>query len=297
MTEQNPNPATTAQQSSVLTRTCRGVWQGLTLLGLLLLVAAVTLSLRPELRSSAELHLLAWLTERQEAVFDELAIEPDPQAIDRVTAAYPGALPKAQANVTRWLSRKYRVAPEPLSVLVAEAFYLGEKVNIDPSLILAVMAIESRFNPFAQSPMGAQGLMQVMTRVHSEKFEDFGGKLAAFDPVSNLRVGVMVLQDGIRRTGSVEGALRAYVGAVSTDGRWYIDRVLAEQKRIQRAARGLPMPRQIAQYRPAAAAAVPAAAPAQTPQPAPAALDGDAELLPAAAPAPLVTPEPVLSQS
>ena len=59
------------------------------------------------------------------------------------------------------------------------------------------MAIESGFNPFAQSPVGAQGLMQVMTGVHKEKYENFGGKLAAFDPVTNLRVGVKVLQECI----------------------------------------------------------------------------------------------------
>ena len=84
---------------------------------------------------------------------------------------------------------KYRVAPEPLSALVAEAYEIGQQAKLDPTLILAVMAIESGFNPFAQSPVGAQGLMQVMTGVHSDKYEIFGGKLAAFDPVTNLRVG------------------------------------------------------------------------------------------------------------
>jgi hypothetical protein len=60
-----------------------------------------------------------------------------------------------------------------------------------------VVAIESNFNPFAQSAVGAQGLMQVMTRVHNQKYEAFGGTLAAFDPVSNLRVGVQVLRECI----------------------------------------------------------------------------------------------------
>ena len=59
------------------------------------------------------------------------------------------------------------------------------------------MAVESSFNPFAQSPVGAQGLMQVMTHVHGDKYESFGGKLAAFDPVTNLRVGVKVLKECI----------------------------------------------------------------------------------------------------
>jgi soluble lytic murein transglycosylase-like protein len=61
--------------------------------------------------------------------------------------------------------------------------------------------------------VGAQGLMQVMTKVHSDKYEGFGGKMAAFDPVSNLRVGAKVLKECIARAGSVEGGLKFYVGA------------------------------------------------------------------------------------
>jgi soluble lytic murein transglycosylase-like protein len=80
--------------------------------------------------------------------------------------------------------------------------------QLDPTLILAVMAVESSFNPFAQSPVGAQGLMQVLTRVHDDKYEAFGGNHAAFDPVSNLRVGVQVLKDCIARAGSLHDGLR-----------------------------------------------------------------------------------------
>lgn len=235
---------------------------GIALMGTTLAVALIVLGMRADLRASAEQHLLGWLLQRQEAVTvadtDAVVHTTEPSAIDRVTAGEPKALPKDQANVAFWLSRKYRVAPEPLSVLVAEAFEIGQKARLDPTLILAIMAIESRFNPFAQSPVGAQGLMQVMTRVHTEKFDDFGGQLAAFDPVSNLRVGVRVLQECIKRAGSIEGGLRLYVGAVSTDGSWYINKVMAEHLRIQSVALGKPMPR----YFPTARA-VPVVAPAQ----------------------------------
>ena len=122
---------------------------------------------------------------------------------------------------------------------MAEAYALGARTRIDPPLILAVMAIESGFNPFAQSPVGAQGLMQVMTHVHSDKFDRFGGKLATFDPVSNLRVGVKVLQECIQRAGSLEGGLRFYVGAANLeeDG-GYVDKVLAEYERLKQIAAG-----------------------------------------------------------
>lgn len=211
---------------------------GIALIGLAIAATALLLTARADLRDALEHRLLTVLLERQEAKNDASLLFNEPQAVDRATAAQPSELPKAQAKVVFWLSRKYRVAPEPLSVLVAEAFQLGEKINIDPTLILAVMAIESRFNPFAQSPYGAQGLMQVLTRVHTDKYEDFGGSLAAFDPVSNLRVGVQVLQDCIKRAGSIEGGLRLYVGAVTVDGGDYVTRVMAEHIRLRDVAMG-----------------------------------------------------------
>ncbi len=211
---------------------------GIALMGLTIAALALVLLTREDLRTLAEERVLTYLQARQEARNDDNAFTPDLLAADRATAAYPSELPQDQANVALWLSRKYRVAPEPLSVLVSEAFTLGEKIKLDPTLILAVMAIESRFNPFAQSHFGAQGLMQVLTRVHTDKYEDFGGKLAAFDPVTNLRVGVQVLRDCIQRAGSIEGGLGLYVGAVTVDGSDYVNKVMGEHLRIRAVALG-----------------------------------------------------------
>jgi len=133
-------------------------------------------------------------------------------------------------------------------VLVAEAFEIGQKAKLDPTLILAIMAIESGFNPFAQSPVGAQGLMQVMTQVHHDKYDNFGGKLAAFDPVTNLRVGVKVLQECIARAGSIEGGLKYYVGAANMDDDGgYAGKVMGEHARLlavvaSASKRGAPSP-------------------------------------------------------
>ena len=214
---------------------------GFALLGLAFVCVAITMTARPDLQQKAESRAMAWLQERQLAAngppeFTEL------DAIDRATAAEPKDLPKQQAALAFWLSRKYNVAPEPLSALVASAFEIGATARLDPTLILAVMAIESGFNPFAQSPVGAQGLMQVMTKVHTDKYEDFGGKFAAFDPVTNLRVGVKVLKECIARAGSIEGGLRYYVGAANldTDG-GYADKVLAEHARLISVVGGKPV--------------------------------------------------------
>jgi hypothetical protein len=82
-----------------------------------------------------------------------------------------------------------------------------------------------------------------MTRVHSDKYENFGGQLAAFDPLSNLRVGTRVLQECITRAGSVEGGLKYYVGAANMDDDGgYAARVLAEHNRLKQVATGKSVP-------------------------------------------------------
>ena len=216
---------------------------GFALIGLAVIFAAITLTARPELREVGEVKLISWLQTRQVALNGtEIESDSEMDAIDRATATNPQDLPKQQAAVAYWLSKKYRVAPEPLSALVEEAYDIGLRTKLDPTLILAVMAVESRFNPFAQSPVGAQGLMQVMTRVHSDKYESFGGKLAAFDPLTNLRVGVKVLQECIKRTGSTEGGLRQYVGSSTEDDGGYAGKVMAEHARLKAVASGRAVP-------------------------------------------------------
>lgn len=211
---------------------------GLAVVGITLFVAS-----QADLRQQAETLALDWLQTRHEARAEEsgdlLTVVGEADAVARATAADPAHLSKEQAAVARWLSRRYKVAPEPLSRLVQEAWAIGQKARLDPTLILAIMAVESSFNPFAQSPVGAQGLMQVMTRVHDDKYEAFGGVHAAFDPVSNLRVGVQVLKECIQRAGSLEEGLRYYVGgAISGQDGGYVAKVLFEQAHLKRVAQG-----------------------------------------------------------
>lgn len=254
----------------------------LAFVGLVVLAAALFTFGRPELRHAVEAHALGWLQARQEARLDaspEAFLDSlvEPEAISRATAADPAELSKQQAAVTLWISRRYRVAPQPVARLVKEAWHVGERSGLEPTLILAIMAIESGFNPFAQSPVGAQGLMQVMTRVHDDKYQPFGGTHAAFDPVTNLRVGVKVLKECIARAGSLEGGLRFYVGAANLpDDGGYAAKVLSEQSHLRNVAAGRPVPINAPQL-------------IQTVQTAPPAAEGaasgaEAPALPAAAP-------------
>jgi hypothetical protein len=241
----------TAQSTSVF---LRDVGHGLlevshntlALVGLLLAAVLLFAAGRADIRHDAEVWTLGWLQARQEA--RELPAGPaellaaelsEPDAVARATASDPKELSRQQAAVAQWLARRYRVAPEPVSRLVQEAWAVGQKAGLDPTLILAIMAVESSFNPFAQSAVGAQGLMQVMTKVHNDKYEAFGGNHAAFDPVTNLRVGVQVLKECIARAGSLEAGLKFYVGAgnLAEDG-GYAGKVLSEQNALRLVANG-----------------------------------------------------------
>ena len=241
----------------------------LALLGLVLVGASLFAAGRAEMRQEAEAFAFSWLQARHEAR-EETTQDPaqvqaqllaaelsEPDAIARATASNPSDLTRQQAAVAQWLARRYRVAPEPVSRLVQEAWQVGARAGLDPTLILAIMAVESSFNPFAQSAVGAQGLMQVMTKVHDAKYEAFGGNHAAFDPVTNLRVGVQVLKECIARAGSLEAGLRFYVGAGNQgDDGGYAGKVLSEQSNLKLVASGKNVPARA----PVPGVAVPAAA-------------------------------------
>jgi soluble lytic murein transglycosylase-like protein len=211
-----------------------------TLAGCMALVALAVALGDAKLRTAAteQLEAIAASLVAKEAVADTANLAPATGTPVVVTAAKTKVDP-AQRHVVTYLARRYRVADGALRPVVAAAYESGRELGLDPLLILAVTAIESSMNPFAQSVVGAQGLMQVMTRVHADKFEPHGGEDAALDPVANIKVGSAILSDLIRRGGSVERGLQLYVGAGNmVDDGGYGSRVLAEFNRLRLAAGG-----------------------------------------------------------
>lgn len=153
----------------------------------------------------------------------------------------PGVTATQAEALRSYIARKYRIAGSVTGALIATVFTVGRDMDLDPQLLLAVIAIESRYNPYAESHMGAQGLMQVMTRVHKDKFAALGeGPLAALHPLANIRVGAQILSDCIRRRGSLDGGLACYVGATGPGDGGYGAKVKAERRRIALAS-GIPI--------------------------------------------------------
>jgi soluble lytic murein transglycosylase-like protein len=104
---------------------------------------------------------------------------------------------------------------------------------VDPLLVLAVISVESRFNPVAESTVGAKGLMQVIPKYHLEKLSDHGGEQALLDPNVNIMVGTQILREYQRRLGDTEAALQMYAGAFDEPSPAYANKVLAEKARLE----------------------------------------------------------------
>jgi soluble lytic murein transglycosylase-like protein len=151
-------------------------------------------------------------------------------------AETPVVLSAEMQRVRDYVARRYRVSTRALEPVLAAAERSGHSLGIDPMLIVAVMAIESSFNPFAESQLGAQGLMQVIPRFHMDKIGDGQGDDALFDPLLNIQVGTRVLVEGLHRFGSMQEALQYYGGARSDPNAAYANKVLEMQRRLLSAA-------------------------------------------------------------
>lgn len=134
-----------------------------------------------------------------------------------------------------FVSRRYRVAGDALLPVFATAQAVGRDLHLDPLLIIAVIGVESGFNPFSQSGYGAQGLMQVVPRFHTDKLPEEADPTAFLDPQINVQVGARVLRESINRMGGLEAGLQQFGGALNDPDRRYANKVLAEKQRLEQA--------------------------------------------------------------
>lgn len=144
--------------------------------------------------------------------------------------------------IASYFSRRYRIATDALEQLVFAAHATGQKLGVDPLLILSVIAIESRFNPIAESEMGAKGLMQVMPQHHQDKLSRLGSGETVLDPVTNILVGAQILKECIQRGGGLEAGLQLYAGAFGDPENQYAQKVMAEKDRLDQALRRAALP-------------------------------------------------------
>jgi len=153
----------------------------------------------------------------------------DPQALD---SNLMGSIQNQRA-VADFFEKKYKLDRAKIEEYVSNTILIAKEVNIDPVLLLAVISIESNFNPNTKSQAGAEGLMQVMTSVHKDKYALYGGTTDAVKPEVNIRVGAYILKYLIATAGSLRNGLKYYVGAANAeDDGGYADKVIAERNRL-----------------------------------------------------------------
>ena len=221
------------QRVSTHWQTTAGKTKGLVIVPLVLLAAIPFADSAiqhefPALRASA----ISPATATPAAIDPDLALL-DPTTVPSAASSKPDRDIEAVAAV---VSKRYRVSLEATRPLVGAAFQEGARIGIDPLLIVAVIAVESRFNPIAQSDGGAMGLMQIIPRYHADKLAS-ADKHSVLDPPKNIELGARVLKEYIKRGGTEIAGLQLYNGNIDDESNAYAGRVLGEKQRLKEAIR------------------------------------------------------------
>ena len=166
------------------------------------------------------------------------------QAAAAVGGYYSGSIPVADADgqnpaleiaaYTSYIQNTQQDVSDTVATAIAtEAYWEARNAGIQPSLVLAIMQIESTFRVNARNA-GCYGLLQVNYKAHRKhiwRVERQEGVKTMLNPRVNIRVGVGILRACLdAANGNVTRGLLRYNGAV----RWntYPLKVLAAQKRI-----------------------------------------------------------------
>ena len=141
------------------------------------------------------------------------------------------------ARLVRYIEAKYPVSEAEATLIVGQAFQMAERNNLDPELILAVIAVESTFRPKVVSQSGARGLMQIVPKWHPSKVKEIGGPQALFDPEKNIYAGSQILLGYLEdHQGNLRRALLKYNGSLGNPTSRYADRVLSYRRQLRQVA-------------------------------------------------------------
>lgn len=257
----------------VRTRLAEGAWaQQVSFVPVLMALAVAALPFTLDTRIDASVGAVA--NNGGEADAEAVVETPASRAMIKTAANQRLAMPEERrySLLADYMARKFLVSRQVVHDLVKTAYAVGRKYNIDPTLLVAVIAVESSFNPIAESVAGAKGLMQIIPQFHLEKFAEFGGEQAVFEPRANITVGAKIIREYLQASsGDLFTALQTYAGAVADRDAAYTHKVLGEKDRLD-ALLGLPRTDRGGRTEPAAAAALPPSAPTGTQPAAPAAV-------------------------
>jgi soluble lytic murein transglycosylase-like protein len=141
--------------------------------------------------------------------------------------------------LARDIARRFHLGRSAAVSITSAAFTAAKDRGIDPTLVLAVAAVESRFKPGAVNPAtGATGLMQVVPKWHQDKVLDAGGESSLLLIAPNLDVGAAILAEYVDAdAGNITGALGRYLGKAGASR--YVGQVQHEMEHLSRVLRKL----------------------------------------------------------
>ena len=183
-------------------------------------------------RSIAHEHRPPLPTPGEADVDDDAAVAPPRSMVERIGDQIAARMPVLDDD------DRDRLA----ATIVLEA----NAARIDPLLVLALIEVESRFDPRALSGSGALGLMQLREPTLRREIERHGLDADLRDPVTNVQAGVRYLRRLLDAFGREEIALMAYnagpnrilgylrEGEIPQRFQAYPRRVRAEVRRLRR---------------------------------------------------------------
>jgi soluble lytic murein transglycosylase-like protein len=146
----------------------------------------------------------------------------------------PGAFGSEIAAVSRDIGRRFHLAQSAAFSITRAAFRAAQVRGIDPTLVLAVAAVESKFRPHAvNQATGATGLMQVVPKWHQDRLVAVGGEPSLLLVAPNINVGAAILAEYVEaEDGNITGALGRYLGTAGGDH--YVAHVRREMAHLSR---------------------------------------------------------------
>src|SRR5260221_3974892 len=119
---------------------------------------------------------------------------PEPaRSIDLTCRILATDMAPAIKALSRDIARRFHLAEGAAVGITRAAFTAGQARGIDPTLVLAIAAVESQFRPGAVNPAtGAKGLMQIMPRWHQDKILRIGGEPSLILIAPTISVGAPI---------------------------------------------------------------------------------------------------------
>jgi hypothetical protein len=141
--------------------------------------------------------------------------------------------------LSRDIARRFHLAEGAAVGITRAAFTAAQARGIDPTLVLAIAAVESKFKPGAVNPTtGAMGLMQIMPRWHHDKILNVGGEPSLMLIAPNIAVGAAIMAEYLHaEDGDIEDALGHYLG--TTGAERYVRRVNMEMAHLTRVMKAI----------------------------------------------------------